>query len=287
MTDGGVVLISGTNSGIGRRTVESFARAGYRVYAGMRAPEGKNAAAKAELEALAGTGLALEVVALDVTSDAEVEATVAGILAKTERIDVLVNNAGISLAAPSECSSIEQAKLVFETNYWGPVRLCRAVLPTMRRRRTGLVVHLSSIGGRVPLPNAAFYSGSKMALETLGEVQRYELASFGIDVSLVEPGVYGTDILDKLSYGDDHERIAEYGALADKAKHGVAAAKQMIANKYPDPQEVADVILRLARLPAGQRPLRTLVGEDAAMLEPINAVTGPLTEAMFKAFGYI
>jgi NAD(P)-dependent dehydrogenase (short-subunit alcohol dehydrogenase family) len=287
MTDGGVVLVTGTNSGIGRLTVETFARAGYRVYAGMRSPEGKNAAAKGELEALARTGLALEVVTLDVTDDAQVEAAVAGILAKTERIDVLVNNAGISLAAPSECSSIEQAKLVFETNYWGPVRLCRAVLPTMRRRRTGLIVHISSIAGRVAVPNATYYGGSKAALEVLGEVQRYELASFGIDVSLVEPGVYGTDILDKLSYGDDHERLAEYGELADKAKHGVAAAKQMIANKYPDPQEIADVILGLARLPAGQRPLRTLVGEGAAMLEPINAVTGPLAEAMFKAFGYI
>lgn len=287
MTDGGVVLVTGTNSGFGRLTVESFARAGYRVYAGMREPEGKNAAAKAELEALARTGLALEVVALDVTDDVQVEAAVAGILVKTERIDVLVNNAGISLSAPSECSSLEQAKRVFEVNLWGPVRLCRAVLPSMRRRRTGLIVHLSSIGGRVTLPNAGYYAGSKMALEALGEVQRYELAGFGIDVSLVEPGVYGTDILDKIAYADDHARLAEYGVLAEKPRHGVAAAKQLIANKHPDPQEVADVILRLARLPAGERPLRTLVGEDAAMLEPINAITGPLTEAMFKAFGFI
>ena len=287
MTNGGVVLVTGTSSGIGRLTAESFARAGYRVYAGMREPEGKNAAAKAEIEALARTGLGIEVVALDVTSDAQVEAAVAGILARTERIDVLVNNAGISLVAPSECSSLEQAKLVFETNYWGPVRLCRAVLPTMRRRRTGLVVHLSSIGGRVAVPNAAYYGGSKAALEALGEVQRYELAAFGIDVSIVELGAYDTGILDRLSYADDHARMTEYGELANKAKHVVAAAKQMIASRQPDPQQVADALVRLAEMPAGQKPLRMLVGDDAAMLEPINAVTGPMTEAMFKAFGYI
>lgn len=288
MTDSGVVLVTGTSSGIGRRAVETFARAGYHVYAGMREPAGKNAAAKAELAALAAAeGLALEVVALDVTDDAEVEAAVAGILARTERIDVLINNAGVSLSAPAECSTLEQGKRVFETNYFGPIRLCRAVLPSMRRRRSGLIIHMSSIGGRVAMPNCAYYGGTKAALEILGEVQHYELAAFGIDVSLVEPGVYDTDMLDKLSYGDDHERLAEYGELANKARVGVAIAKQMIAAKHPDAQEVADVLLRLARLPAGQRPLRTLVGEDAAMLEPINAVTTPLGEAMFKAFGYL
>jgi NAD(P)-dependent dehydrogenase (short-subunit alcohol dehydrogenase family) len=288
MTDSGVVLVTGTNSGIGRRTVETFARAGFRVYAGMREPDGKNAAARAELAALArAEGLALDVVALDVTDDAQVEAAVAGILARTGRIDVLINNAGISLAAPAECSSVEQAKRVFETNYFGPVRLCRAVLPGMRRRRSGLVIHISSIAGRVAMPNCAYYGGTKAALEILGEVQHYELASFGVDVSLVEPGVYGTEILDKMSYGDDRQRLDEYGELANKANVGVAIAKQMIAAKQPDPQDVADVLLRLARQPAGQRPLRTLVGEDAAMLEPINAVTTPLGEAMFKAFGYL
>lgn len=287
MTDSGVVVVTGTNSGIGRRTVETFARAGFHVYAGMREPAGKNAAAKAELDALArADGLALEVVALDVTDDAEVDAAVAGILARTERIDVLINNAGVSLSAPAECSTLDQIKRVFETNYFGPIRLCRAVLPSMRRRRSGLIVHMSSIAGRVALPNCSYYGGTKAALEVLGEIQHYELASFGIDVTLVEPGVYGTDLLDKLSYGDDRERLAEYGPLADKAHVGVAAAKQMIAAKYPDPQEVADTLLQLARLPAGQRPMRTLVGEDAKMLEPINAVTTPLGQAMFKAFGY-
>jgi NAD(P)-dependent dehydrogenase (short-subunit alcohol dehydrogenase family) len=287
-TVGGVVLITGTSSGIGRRLVETFARTEHRVFAGMREPDGKNAAAKAELEALAqGEGLAIEVVALDVTDDAQVEAAVAHVLERTGRIDVLVNNAGLTLIGLSECSSLEQVRRLFEVNYFGPLRLCRAVLPSMRKRRSGLVVHMSSIGGRATMPNSAYYCATKTGLEALGESQRYELASFGVDVVLVEPGAFGTEIFDNAMVPDDRERAAEYGPLAHKGEQGVAIAKQMIADQKLDAQEVADEVLRLARLPVGQRPLRTLVGEGAKMLEPINAVTGPLAEAMFKAFGFI
>ena len=288
MTDGGVVLITGTSSGIGRRMVETFARAEHRVFAAMREPEGKNAAARAELEALAAAeGLAIEVLALDVTDDAQVEAAVAHVLARAGRIDVLVNNAGISLIGISECSSLAQVQRAFDVNYFGAVRMCRAVLPGMRARRSGFVVHVSSMGGRAALPSTAHYCATKAALEMLGEVQRYELASFGVDVCLVEPGAYGTDIFDKASYQDDRARAAEYGELANKGEQGVAIARQMIAARNLDPQEVADEVLRLARLPMGQRPLRTLVGDDAKTMEPINAAAGPMAEAMFRAFGFI
>lgn len=288
MTNAGVVLITGTSSGIGRRVAETFARAGYQTYAGMREPEGKNAAAKAELAALADAGLSLEVVALDVTDDTQVEAAVAGILERSGRIDVLVNNAGLSVIGISECSTIEQARQAFEVNYFGPLRLCRAVLPGMRKQRSGLVVHVTSMSGRIATPSAAHYAGSKAALEMLGEVQRYELMSFGIDVALVEPGLFDTQIFDKAVYWDDEARGAAYGELAHKGRQGVAIAKQMMAAHTFDPQRVADAIVRLVELPAGSRPLRTTVGDDAAaMCDPVNAITGPIAEGMFKAFGFI
>jgi NAD(P)-dependent dehydrogenase (short-subunit alcohol dehydrogenase family) len=261
---------------------ETFARAGDTVIGGLRDGAGRNAKVRAELEALG-----VEVVELDVTDDAQVEAAVAHTIARHGHVDVLINNAGASVAALSECSSVEQARRVFDINYFGPVRLCRAVLPHMRRRRSGFIVHMSSIGGRVALPNSAHYSGSKAALETLGEVQRHELASFGIDVTLVEPGVFATSIFETMAFADDAARVAEYGPLGEKAAQGVGIARQMTAAGTPDPQEVADIVLRLTRMPAGQRPLHVPVGQDAVMLEQINAITAPLAEAMFKAFGFL
>jgi NAD(P)-dependent dehydrogenase (short-subunit alcohol dehydrogenase family) len=282
MTHEQVVLITGTSSGFGRRMAETFARAGDTVFAGMRDPSGKNANVRAELE-----GPKLEVLALDVTDDAQVEAAVARVIDQCGRIDVLINNAGRGLAALSECSTLEQARQTFEINYFGPVRMCRAVLPHMRKQRSGFVVHMSSIGGRVALPNSAHYGATKAALQTFAEVQRYELASFGIDVSIVEPGVFATSIFETIPFADDVARAAEYGALADKAAQGVAIAQQMTADGTPDPQIVADAVLQLVRLPAGQRPLHLPVGREAEMLVSINTLTTPLGEAMFKAFGFL
>jgi NAD(P)-dependent dehydrogenase (short-subunit alcohol dehydrogenase family) len=287
MTHEQIVLITGTSSGFGRRMAETFARAGDSVFAGMRDPAGRNAKVRAELEALEHSGPKIEVVALDVTDDAQVDAAVARVIDRCGRIDVLINNAGYSLVGLSECSTVEQVRQLFETNYFGPVRMCRAVLPHMRAQRSGFVVHMSSIAGRSATPNSAHYGATKAALETLGEVQRYELASFGIDVSIIEPGLFATSIFDTATLADDVARSAGYGALADKPAQGMAIAQQMLAGGTPDPQEVADAVLRLARMPAGQRPLRLPMGREGAMLEPLNAISGPLGEAMFKAFGFI
>ena len=277
-----VVLITGVSSGFGRRMAETFARAGDVVLGGMRDASGRNAKIRAELEALG-----VEVLELDVTDDAQVEAAVARAIERHGHIDVLINNAGSSVAGLSECSTIEQARRVFEINYFGPLRMCRAALPHMRRRKSGYIVHMSSIGGCVALPNSAHYGAAKSALEILGEVQRHELAGFGIDVTLIEPGLFATSIFDVIAFADDTARTAEYGPLGEKPTQGVAIAQQMIANGTPDPQEVADVVLRLTRMPAGQRPLHMPVGQDAAMLESIHTITAPLGEAMFKAFGFI
>ena len=161
---GDVFMLSGVgDDDFGRRLAETFARAGASVFAGMRDPGGRNAKVRAELEVL---GLLIEVLALDVTDDAQVDAAVARVIDRHGRIDVLINNAGGGLAALSECSTVEQARQVFETNYFGPVRMCRAVLPHMRKQRSGFIVHMGSIGGSVALPNSAHYGAAKSALVT-------------------------------------------------------------------------------------------------------------------------
>lgn len=280
------MLITGASSGFGRCMAEGFARAGYLVFAGMRDVDGRNAGVRGELEGLGAPGT-IEALELDVTDDAGVERAVAEVIARRGRIDVLINNAGISLAGLAECSSVDQARRVFETNYFGPLRMGRAVLPHMRARRSGLVVYMSSIGGRVALPNAAHYGASKAALEVLAEVQSYELTGLGIDVAILEPGAYATSIFKSMAFADDEARAAEYGALADKAGQGIGIALQMTADGTPDPREVADAVVRIAAMPAGQRPLRTLMGAEAVILEPINAVTEPLSRKMFEMFGFL
>jgi NAD(P)-dependent dehydrogenase (short-subunit alcohol dehydrogenase family) len=282
MTEQQVVLITGVSSGFGRRMAETFLRAGDAVFAGLRDGSGRNAKARAELEALGA-----EVLELDVTSDAQVEAAVARVIERRGRIDVLINNAGIGLTGIAECSSLEQVRHVFETNYFGPLRLGRAVLPHMRQRKSGFILYMASIAGRAGLPGSAFYGGSKACLQILGEVQRYELASFGIDVSVIQPGVFATSIFDSIGHADDVARVAEYGPIGEKPAQAMAMAQQMTAAGTPDPQQVADAVFGLTRMPAGQRPLHVPIGDDAQALVPINALTAEYSEAMFKVFGFL
>jgi NAD(P)-dependent dehydrogenase (short-subunit alcohol dehydrogenase family) len=282
MTEQQVILITGASSGFGLLMAQTFARAEDAVFAGMRGIADRNAKPRADLEALG-----VEVLELDVTNDEQVEAAVARVIERRGQIDVLINNAGIGLSALSECSSLEQVRRVFEANYFGPLRLCRAVLPHMRRRKSGFLVHMSSIAGCTGLPNSAYYGGAKASLQLLGEVQRYELASFGIDVSVVQPGMFATPIFDVIGFADDVARAAEYGPIGEKPALGIAMAKQMLAGGTPDPQEVADVVFGLTRLPAGQRPLHVPIGQDAQALVPINALKAQFSDAMFKAFGFI
>ncbi len=280
MTDKKIALVTGASTGFGRVIVETLARRGYVAFAGMRDPEGKNRAARDELAALAGAGLAVPVVALDVTDDASVAAAVAEVVEKAGHVDVLVNNAGVSLAGLTECSTIEQIRQLFETNFLGPQRLCRAVLPHMRRRGSGALVFVSSVGARTIMPNCAHYCASKAALEMMAEGYRNELASLGIDVMILEPGNFRTRIMHNILWSDDEARAAEYGALGGMPRAGVKAA---LAMEAPDPQELADTLVQLLDMPHGQRPLRTLLGADAALVAPVNVAAEEATRA-FRAF---
>ena len=259
------ILVTGSTSGFGHLTVETLARQGYRVFAGMRAAAGKNAPAAEELRALAQREqLALQVVEIDVTHDASVERAIAEIIETTDRLDVVVNNAGISYIGPLEAFTPEQVRQQFETNVFGVLRVNRAVLPQMRKQGSGLLLQIGSIAGRLAMPYLGLYAATKFAVEGLTESYRYELAPFGIDAAIIEPGTYPTTI------------------SANRSASAAFMVRFYAENRSatpPDPQEVADAIARVIAQPAGERPLRTVVATVAQRQAP-QALNDAAAQAM-------
>ncbi|ADO74658.1 SDR family oxidoreductase [Stigmatella aurantiaca] len=175
-----IVLVTGASSGIGRACAELLSAQGHTVYGTSRKPA----------QAPAG----FRMLELDVTRDDSVQAAVATVLAEQGRLDAVVNNAGYALAGPLEETSIEEARHQFDTNFFGVLRVCQAVLPSMRTHRSGLIINVSSLGGVAGLPFQGLYSASKFALEGLTESLRLEVASFGIQVTSLQPGDVYTPI---------------------------------------------------------------------------------------------
>jgi NAD(P)-dependent dehydrogenase (short-subunit alcohol dehydrogenase family) len=277
-----VVLITGTSSGFGRLIAETLARKGFHVFATMRNTKTRNATAARELEQLAEReSLNLHVLELDVTLDASVERAVNEVAVKCGRVDVLVNNAGYGVMDLSETVTVAQAQRQLDVNFFGVLRMNRAVLPVMKRQGSGLLLHVSSGGGRLAIPGMGLYCASKFAMEALAETYRYELASQGIDSVILEPGAYATPIADKLEAGEDAERKAGYGEMANVP----ASVLQKIRKSRANPQEIADKVLQIIETPAGQRKLRYRVGPGGPGVERINALTDEIQAELLEAFG--
>ena len=191
---GKTCIVTGANSGIGRSTAITLAKNDYTVFATMRSLERGEKLREIAQE----LNLEIKEVELDVSDTDSVNQGVNEILDRTGQIDVLINNAGIGSNAVIEDVNIESDKGVFETNFWGSVRCIQAVLPTMRQQKSGHIIQVSSIAGRVGLPAQPIYSASKWALEGLSENLAHDLSSFGVRVSIIEPGVTRTAILGKI-----------------------------------------------------------------------------------------
>ncbi|MEA3239233.1 MAG: SDR family oxidoreductase [Candidatus Bipolaricaulota bacterium] len=175
-----MVLITGASSGIGKACAERLASEGDRVYGTSRHPK--------EEASVPG----LQMIAMDVNDDESVAATIERIVQAEGRIDVLVNNAGFGIGGAVEDTSIEEAKALFETNFFGMLRVCRRALPVMRKVRHGTIVNVSSLGGRIGLPYQGLYSATKFAVEGMSEALRMEVRQFGIRVIMIEPGDFRT-----------------------------------------------------------------------------------------------
>jgi NAD(P)-dependent dehydrogenase (short-subunit alcohol dehydrogenase family) len=272
------ILVTGSNSGFGRLIVETLARQGYQVFAGMRAVTGKNAPAAEELRALAQReALALQIIEIDVTDDASVERAIAVFLETTGRLDVVVNNAGVSYSGPLEAFTLEQVRQQFETNVFGVLRVNRAVLPQMRKQGSGLLLQIGSIAGRLAMPYLGLYGATKFAVVGLTESYRYELAPFGIDAAIIEPGTYPTSISANRQVAADAKRLALYQAGMDAFMRSFYAENRSATP--PNPQEVADAVARVITQPAGERPLRTVVATAAQRQAP-QALNEAATQAM-------
>jgi NAD(P)-dependent dehydrogenase (short-subunit alcohol dehydrogenase family) len=236
-----VVLVTGASSGIGEAIAARLAKDGHRVFGTSRkAPEAREG---------------VELLPLDVCSDASVQSCVERLLREVGRIDVLVNNAGYLLSGAIEEATLEEARAQLETNFFGVVRMVKAVLPGMRQARQGHIVTISSLAGLVPVPFWGFYNASKFAVEGYMESLRHELTPLGVRVAMVEPGAIRTPF-----YENPQARaMPEYAPWRDRA---LKTMKQF-GQKGPGPGVVAEVV---ARLVANENPpLRSRVTLEATM----------------------
>jgi NAD(P)-dependent dehydrogenase (short-subunit alcohol dehydrogenase family) len=225
---GSIALVTGASSGIGEATARRLAVAGYKVYGTSRhgAQPGQRS---------------FEMLPLDVTNDESVEAAVTALIRQEGRIDLLVNNAGFGVApAGAEESSIEQAKAIFETNFFGLIRMTRAVVPYMRRRGNGRIINIGSVLGFIPMPYGALYAATKHAVEGYSESLDHELRTRGIRVSVIEPAYTKTRFDANFLAADSQlDEYREARALLDRVLKGVMATAD-------EPTVVADVVLQAA-----------------------------------------
>jgi NAD(P)-dependent dehydrogenase (short-subunit alcohol dehydrogenase family) len=248
----------------------------------MRDPGGRNAKNASEIRSLAEKdSLPIYVLELDVTDDASVERAVDAAVAKAGRIDVAINNAGYALSGLAEAVTTEQARHLMDTNFLGPVRVNRAVLPHMRRQRSGVLMHISSGAGRITAPSMGFYCASKFALEALAESYSYELAPQGIESVIVEPGPYETPVFGNTVTAADEARTDTYGAV----KQIPAKLSAALSSGAGNAQDVADAVLRIIETPAGEKQLRYLVSPESFGVDQINALSQQVQANLLEAFG--
>jgi NAD(P)-dependent dehydrogenase (short-subunit alcohol dehydrogenase family) len=281
------VLITGTSTGFGRDTAERLARRGDHVFATMRDCSGRNAAHREALERLADDeGLRLRVLELDVTDQESVDSAVAAALEEAGGLDVVINNAGVAAIGVTEAFTPDQFERIFAVNVYGVVRVNRAVLPSMRRQRSGLLIHVSSGAGRVTIPALAAYCASKYALEAIADAYRYELLPFGVDSILVEPGVYRTGIHDRWILPEDAARVTEYGGAAEFAQRVDGVFQAMLAAPdAPGSGEVVDALVALIDMSPGERPFRTVVSAAIQqLLGPYNSSAEALRPVVAQIF---
>jgi NAD(P)-dependent dehydrogenase (short-subunit alcohol dehydrogenase family) len=252
-------LVTGASSGIGEATAQRLAMAGYRVYGTSRRV------------ARAGQR-SFEMLPLDVTSDESVEAAIRDLMRLEGRIDLLVNNAGFGVApAGAEESSIEQAWSIFDTNFFGIVRMTRAVVPHMRLQASGRIINIGSVLGFLPMPYGALYAASKHAIEGYSESLDHELRTRGIRVSVIEPAYtktqFDANFLEPDSKLDEYREVR--AALGKRLKELMAAADE--------PGVVADVVLRAAS--AARPRLRYTAGPVASRLRLLRRLAPGVMDA--------
>ncbi|MGA9927453.1 MAG: SDR family oxidoreductase [Nitrososphaeraceae archaeon] len=269
-----IALITGSSSGIGFETSLLLARNGICTYATMR-----NLGKSQEiLDITKKECLPLKVLTLDVTDEKSTQNAIDMVMHEQNRIDILVNNAGYSLVGALEQISMDEIKEEFETNFFGIIKLIQKVLPQMRKQRSGRIINVSSLAGRIGLPIASAYVSSKFALEGLSESLKYEVQDFGIYVILIEPGVIKTNFIKNLKIGkqvittenNDVNTSSADLPYAEITQKRISAFKPRF-EKGSSPKEVADTILEAVT--SDKPKFRYIVGQDASKLMEIRKNT--------------
>ena len=248
-----VALVTGSSSGIGLETALALAKDGYKTFASMR--DIKKAS---NLDDAIKKGMPINAIHLDVTKEDSIVSAVKAIMDDSQRIDVLVNNAGYAQFGCVEEITTDDFRRQFETNFFGIVRMIQEVTPIMRKQGSGDIINISSVAGRIGLPGFSAYISSKFALEGLGECLRYELGQFGVRTTLIEPGVIKTNFLDameipKNGHGPQYKKLTN---------HIMTGLKMMIEMGTPATQ-VADIIIKAIH--EEKMMPRYLIGADATM----------------------
>jgi NAD(P)-dependent dehydrogenase (short-subunit alcohol dehydrogenase family) len=250
------IFITGTSTGFGKLTAITLSKAGHTIIAGMRDTTGKNEAVARELSTLPN----VEVVEIDVTNDVSVTKAFEQTLLKHGNIDVLINNAGVAGFGLLEATSIDQIRNMFEVNFYGVVRTYQAILPSMRKAKSGLVINITSGASGHTLPFMIPYLASKFGVETITEGLQAELAQFNIESVTIQPGVYPTEMNNgsKAGFGADKPEIAiSYDPIATEMFNAIGAGLfGKMAEFNMNPQTIADGILTLINMQNGTRPLR-------------------------------
>ena len=277
-----VILITGTNSGFGYLTAKGAAAKGHKVYATMRNSTSKNAERANELNSTEN----ISVLELDVTKPETVETAIKTIIENEGRLDVLVNNAGYFGGGLTEAYTEQDLENMFNVNLKGVWRTTKNALPQMRKQGEGLIINISSALGRFSAPFMTVYNSTKFAVEGLTEGLHYEVRPLGVDVALVQPGAFPTEIFHKTTQGSDQSVAAEYGEIANIPNQVNEGMGQMFEQMQPNPQMVPDAIFKLIETPKGQRPLRTVVdGMTGDFVERANANVKEDYNNFLSAFG--
>jgi NAD(P)-dependent dehydrogenase (short-subunit alcohol dehydrogenase family) len=276
------ILVTGASAGFGKDAAETLAKAGHQVFATVRDRNGRSRAVAEELRAKR-----IEVLELDVTNDASVDAAFKALYSKTGgKLDVLINNAGLFAAGLSETYTPEQVRDMFEVNVFGIQRVTRAALPAMRKSKSGLIINIGSILGRVTIPFLGLYGASKFAVEALTESYRYELSQLGVDVVLVQPSAYPTKLYTSLLPPSEPDRAAEYGEVAAlPGEFNKFIGGLFSGPNSPNPHDISEALAKLIDTPNGKRPDRVVVGASFGAAE-VNSAVQPIQAAMIKSIGF-
>jgi len=278
---GKTILITGASSGFGRLTAEILSNSEHKVFAGFRSTDGRKKQVADELREKN-----IEILKLDVTDQDSVDSAIAQLLEKSNNeLDVVVNNAGMASAGISEAFTPEQVRQLFEVNVFGVQRVLRATLPVLRAKRRGLVINVGSILGRITLPFFGLYGASKYAVEAMSDSYRYELSQLGVDVVLVQPSAYPTNMYAAAQQPADEELRKTYGEVAEVPDKILKTFVTLFQGENgPNPQDVATAIDKIVSTPAGNRPDRVVVGLPFGS-DAVNKAVAPIQRGVIENLG--